>query len=131
MEEIEAILGYGYRLPDKSEYNGTITPMLDKPEGQAGYIALSYTSSDFPGGEVFVTKAPVQAGYDEAGRWPELSDAGAETVKGVTVRFLGYTPEQRLVAYWDRNGYHYVINCAALALNADLMSFYTIFVETE
>ena len=36
MEEIEAILGYGYKLPGESEYNGTIVTMLDKPRGQAG-----------------------------------------------------------------------------------------------
>ena len=131
MEEIEAILGFGYRLPEKSEYSGTIITMLDKPSGERGCIALAYTSDEFDG-TVYVTKAMKDEAneYDEADVWEELTDAGTETINGIKIDFLGYTKDQRLVAYWDWNGFHYVLNCAAAALNADIMSILPLFIET-
>lgn len=108
MEEIQAELGYGYSLPDESQYTGSIVPKLEKPANEAAYLSLKYTADAFDG-VVYVTKKQTDPAHDVAEDWTELTDAGTRTVDGIEVHFLGSNPYNQVVAYWEENGFTYTV----------------------
>ena len=130
MEEIEAKLGFGYKLPDESEYEGKITASINEDLGDNGAISLKYS---FDGFSVYAVKYRDSSGADAydtfAGQWAER---GSETIHGIEVRFRGEptVPEDRGVAYWEQNGFQYRLNCET-APGTDIMKILPIFMEEE
>lgn len=123
MEEIEAKLGFGYKLPAESEYEGTIICTVS-----GDTLAISYTSDAFPG-RVVLWKS-VQGETDKYDSWDQWAEAGAETINGVQVRFRGNEPDYRGIAFWRQNGFQYILNCET-APGSDIMSLLPIFMEEE
>ncbi len=123
MEEIEAKLGFGYKLPAESEYEGTIICTVS-----GDTLAISYTSDAFPG-RVVLWKS-VQGETDKYDSWDQWAEAGEETLSGVQVRFRGNEPDHRGIAFWRQNGYQYILNCET-APGTDIMKILPIFMEEE
>ena len=123
MEEIEAKLGFGYKLPAESEYEGTIICTVS-----GDTLAISYTSDAFPG-RVVLWKS-VQGETDKYDSWDQWAEAGAETINGVQVRFRGNEPDHRGIAFWRQNGFQYILNCET-APGTDIMKILPIFMEEE
>ena len=131
LTEIEKELGYGYLLPDESEYTGTIISKLERPEGEPPYISLEYTSDVFSG-VVYATKkaSDPNSSPDPALQWPELVDAGEQLVDGVNVHYLGYTPYGKVIAFWEKGGYAYTLR-SELNVSPDLRALLPLFMENE
>ncbi len=125
VEEIETELGFGYQLPDEREYNGEITYSINKNHDK---IVLTYSSEEFFG-QVIIWKS-VKGETDEYDTWSQWPEAGEETINGRKVRFRGNSSDDRGIAFWEQNGYQYVMNCVT-APGADIMLILPLFFETD
>ena len=129
MEELEEKLGFGYDLPDKEAYPGTIVSKYDDSLGENGGIVLEYT---FDGFTVYAMKYE-ETEIDAYDGWEtEYAERGSELINGIEVRFRGQpvVPDYRGIAFWKQNGYQYILNCET-APGTDIMSILPIFMENE
>ncbi len=127
MEELEAKLGFGYKLPDESEYSGTIVSKFDDSLGEQGGILLEYS---FDGYVVYAMKYK-DDGTDAYDTWQtDYAERGSEVIDGVEVRFRGQptVPDYRGIAYWKQDGYQYILNCET-APGVDIMRLLPLFIE--
>ena len=127
MEELEAKLGYGWELPEAGTYPGEIVSKFDDSLGENGGILLEYRFDDFV---VYAAKYADDGTYAyESWAW-DSAERGSETINGVEVRFLGEptVPDYRDTAFWEQNGYQYILNCAT-APGVDIMSVLPLFME--
>ena len=132
MEELEKRLGFGYKLPDESEYEGEIIPMIDPSIGENGGIALEYrTNKD--AGPVYVWKYKEDPENDAYDTWQtDLAERGSEVIQGVEVRFRGNPtlPDYKGVAYWQQNGFQYLLTCETSPFT-DMMAVLPLFIESD
>ena len=129
LEELEALLGYGWKLPEAGSYSGEIVSKYDESLGENGGILLEYR---FDGCVVYAMKyADDRTDLYES--WAQGSaERGSEWINGVEVRFLGEptVPDAIDTAIWKRDGYQYILNCAT-APGVDLRSILPLFMEED
>lgn len=130
MEEIERRLGYGYQLPAEGEYPGKIVTMLESG-GEMQSIYITYYPDPDSSTRACISKLDLSKilNRESLEELPGYVDAGTEEINGVEVHFVGETPDMRQIAYWERNGYWYKVDCAATGRGLDMMSFISMFVE--
>lgn len=129
MEELEAKLGYGWKLPEAGTWPGEIVSKFDDSLGENGGILLEY---HFDGFVVYAAKY-ADDGTDAYESWSQDSaERGSELIDGVEIRFLGEptVPDAIDTAIWKRDGYQYILNCAT-APGVDLMTILPLFMDDE